>query len=151
MPNQFYSSSSLTRGKRELWEIEWFEVDLNLLHIIQSEVPFAVAYCFQVLHFVVSHVDIFISILQDRQAVHTPGSLQELGLVTGIMCNMGLTEATLTADEELGQEQIQLRGPLARIQRLMIGLLPRYCSSDNWEKVSCTNLLFMGEGGGFSG
>ena len=52
------------------------------------------------------------------------------------MCNMGLTEASLTADEELGQEQIQLRGPLARIQRLMIGLFPRYCSSDSWEKVS---------------
>ena len=83
----------------------------------------------------VSHVDVFVSILQDRQAVHTSGSMQELGLVTGIMCNMGVTEATLMADEELGQEQIQLRGPLARIQRLMIGLLPRYCSSENWDKV----------------
>lgn len=91
---------------------------------------------FQVLHFVVSHVDVFISILQDRQAVHSSGSLHELGLVTAIVSNMGLTEAALTADEELGQEQIQLRGPLARIQRLMIGLLPRYCSSENWEKVS---------------
>jgi len=86
---------------------------------------------------VVAHVDVFISILQDRHAVHTSGSLHEVGLVTGIMCNMGLTEASLTADEELGQEQIQLRGPLTRIQRLMIGLLPRYCSSDSWEKVSC--------------
>lgn len=85
----------------------------------------------------VAHVDVFISILQDRHTVHTSGSLHEVGLVTGIMCNMGLTEASLTADEELGQEQIQLRGPLARIQRLMIGLFPRYCSSDSWEKVSC--------------
>lgn len=92
-------------------------------------------YWLQVLHFVVSHVDVFISILQDRQAVPTCSSLQELGLVTGIMCNMGLTEAVLMADEELGQEQIQLRGPLARIQRLTIGLLPRYCSSDHWDKV----------------
>ena len=50
---------------------------------------------------------------------------------------MGLTEVALAADGELGQEQIQLRGPLARIQRLMIGLLPRYCSSDSWEKVIC--------------
>ena len=89
----------------------------------------------QVLHFVVSHVDVFISILRDRQTVHSSSSLQELGLVSGIVCNMGLTEVTLTADSELGQEQIQLRGPLARIQRLMIGLLPRYCSSDSWEKV----------------
>ena len=85
----------------------------------------------------VAHVDVFISILQDRHTVHTSGSLHEVGLVTGIMCNMGLTEASLTADEELGQEEIQLRGPLARIQRLMIGLFPRYCSSDSWEKVSC--------------
>ena len=97
----------------------------------------------QVLHFVVSHVDVFISILQDRQAVHSSGSLQELGLVTGIVCNMGLTEVALTADGELGQEQIQLRGPLARIQRLMIGLLPRYCSSDSWEKVIWLSLTFQ--------
>lgn len=96
----------------------------------------------QVLHFVVSHVDVFISILQDRQAVHSSGSLQELGLVTGIVCNMGLTEVSLNADGELGQEQIQLRGPLARIQRLMIGLLPRYCSSDSWEKVIWLSLTF---------
>lgn len=48
---------------------------------------------------------------------------------------MALTEAALTTDEDLGQEQIQLRGPLARIERLMIGLLPRYCSSDSWEKI----------------
>ena len=96
----------------------------------------------QVLHFVVSHVDVFISILQDRQAVHSSGSLQELGLVTGIVCNMGLTEVTLTTDGELGQEQLQLRGPLARIQRLMIGLLRRYCSSENWEKVNWVSLTF---------
>ena len=48
---------------------------------------------------------------------------------------MALTEDALIADDDLGQEQIQLRGPLARIERLMIGLLPRYCSSDSWEKV----------------
>lgn len=88
------------------------------------------------LHFVVSHIDVFVSILQDRQAVHTSGSLQELCLATGIICNMALTEAVLTIDaEELGQEQIQLRGPLARIQRLMVGLLPRYCTKENWEKI----------------
>ena len=55
---------------------------------------------------------------------------------------MGLTEVSLNADGELGQEQIQLRGPLARIQRLMIGLLPRYCSSDSWEKVIWLSLTF---------
>lgn len=48
---------------------------------------------------------------------------------------MALTEDALIADDDLGQEQIQLRGPLARIERLMIGLSPRYCSSDSWEKV----------------
>lgn len=89
----------------------------------------------KVLHFVVSHVDVFLSVLQDRQTVHTSGSLQELGLATGIICNMRLTEANLMVDEELGQEQVQLRGPLARIQRLMIGLLPRYSTSENWEKI----------------
>ena len=56
---------------------------------------------------------------------------------------MGLTEVALTSDGELGQEQIQLRGPLARIQRLMIGLLPRYCSSDSWEKVIWLSLTFQ--------
>ena len=90
----------------------------------------------QVLHFVVSHVDVFVSILQDRQPFQSSGSLKELCLVTGIVCNMALTEDALIADDDLGQEQIQLRGPLARIERLMIGLLPRYCSSDSWEKVS---------------
>lgn len=90
-----------------------------------------------------SHIDVFVSILQDRQAVHTSGSLQELFLATGIICNMALTEAVLTVDaEELGQEQIQLRGPLARIQRLMVGLLPRYCNKENWEKVCCIALWY---------
>ena len=56
---------------------------------------------------------------------------------------MALTEAVLTIDaEELGQEQIQLRGPLARIQRLMVGLLPRYCTKENWEKVCCIALWY---------
>lgn len=89
----------------------------------------------KVLHFVVSHVDVFVSILQDRQPFQSSGSLKELCLVTGIVCNMALTEDALIADDDLGQEQIQLRGPLARIERLMIGLLPRYCSSDSWEKI----------------
>ena len=80
-------------------------------------------------------MDVFVSILQDRQPFQSSGSLKELCLVTGIVCNMALTEDALIADDDLGQEQIQLRGPLARIERLMIGLLPRYCSSDSWEKV----------------
>lgn len=75
--------------------------------------------------------------------MHTSGSLQELCLATGIICNMALTEAVLTIDaEELGPEQIQLRGPLARIQRLMVGLLPRYCTKENWEKVCWIALLY---------
>lgn len=68
--------------------------------------------------------------------MHTAGSLQELALVTGIVCNAGLVEAGILNNEtQLLEDQLALKGPLTRIQRLMVALLPRYCSVDNWDKV----------------
>lgn len=84
---------------------------------------------------VASHADVFISVLQDRQTVHTASSLQELSLVTSIICNAGLTENSLLENEGLLDDEIKLRGPVARIQRLMMALLPKYCSKDYWDKV----------------
>ncbi|XP_048578619.1 nuclear pore complex protein Nup205 isoform X2 [Nematostella vectensis] len=89
----------------------------------------------KVLGVVVSHADVFTSILQDRTPVHTPSSLQELALITGIICNAALTETSVLDEDTILEDEIKLRGPLARIQRLMLALLPKYCSSENWDKV----------------
>lgn len=82
-----------------------------------------------------SHSEVFISILQDRALVHNLASLQELALVTGIVCNAGLTETSILSSEAVMADQLRLKGPLARVQRLMFDLMPRYCSSRGWDKV----------------
>ena len=89
-----------------------------------------------------SHSEVFISILQDRALVHNLASLQELALVTGIMCNAGLTETSILSSEAVMADQLRLKGLLARVQRLMFDLMPRYCSTRGWDKVCEKCLIY---------
>nr|XP_054774519.1 nuclear pore complex protein Nup205-like [Lytechinus pictus] len=90
----------------------------------------------QVLHFVMAHADTFTAILREQHQRPERESLEELSLVTGVICTVmgevdyfdpSLLETSVHA-------QIPVQTHLTRLHRQILALVPRYCSLDQWLK-----------------
>ncbi|XP_052238587.1 LOW QUALITY PROTEIN: nuclear pore complex protein Nup205-like [Dreissena polymorpha] len=86
----------------------------------------------QVMQFIISHGDIFHSILLDRRLTLNPHALQELALTTAVICRANSQEEDQYA--EVDSAEIEFRGHKLRIQRHMVSLLPKYCVSEKLTK-----------------
>ncbi|XP_052238220.1 nuclear pore complex protein Nup205-like isoform X2 [Dreissena polymorpha] len=86
----------------------------------------------QVMQFIISHGDIFHSILLDRRLTLNLHALQELALTTAVICRANSQEEEQYA--EVDSAEIEFRGHKLRIQRHMVSLLPKYCVSEKLTK-----------------
>ncbi|ESP04618.1 hypothetical protein LOTGIDRAFT_237278 [Lottia gigantea] len=88
----------------------------------------------QVMLFVVTHNEVFTTILKDRGPSLSLPALKELALTTALIARANYH--TDLGSEYLDNETaiIEFKGHRARIQRQMIALLPRYCFSERYNK-----------------
>ncbi|XP_055955132.1 nuclear pore complex protein Nup205 [Patella vulgata] len=88
----------------------------------------------QVMLFVVTHNEVFTTILRDRGPSLSLAALRELALTTSLISRANYH--TDLGSEYLDSETaiIEFKGHRARIQRQMLSLLPRYCFSEKFSK-----------------
>ncbi|XP_071502201.1 nuclear pore complex protein Nup205-like [Diadema antillarum] len=86
----------------------------------------------QVLHFIVSHSDTFTLILREQHQRPHKESLEELALVTGVVCSvMGEVDYfDPTLLELSGPSNVPLQTHLTRLHRQVVALVPRFSSLD---------------------
>ncbi|XP_022111764.1 nuclear pore complex protein Nup205-like [Acanthaster planci] len=87
----------------------------------------------QVLHFVVSHSDIFTAILREQHAELQLEPLQELALATSVICTVAadITFYDLPSDPSM-PNHVPIQTHLSRIHRQIMALVPRFCALDRW-------------------
>ncbi|XP_038064864.1 nuclear pore complex protein Nup205-like [Patiria miniata] len=87
----------------------------------------------QVLHFVVSHSDVFTAILREQYGELHLESLQELALTTSVICTVAadITYYDLPTEPHT-PNHIPIQTHLSRIHRQIMALVPRFCSLDRW-------------------
>ena len=92
----------------------------------------------QALGFVSSHSEVIFGILKERSRALTLAGLEEVSLVTGLVCRacVGLGDwVSGIGLRSLGTSNAELHASLTRIQRLMLSLLTHYCLPDAWDKL----------------
>lgn len=92
----------------------------------------------QALGFVSSHSEVVFGILKERSRALSLASLDEVSLVTGLICRACVGLGDWSAGTGLGSpgsSNAELHGHLTRIQRLMLSLLAHYCLPDSWDKL----------------
>ncbi|XP_072164969.1 nuclear pore complex protein Nup205-like [Diadema setosum] len=97
----------------------------------------------QVLHFIVSHSDTFTLILREQHQRPHKESLEELALVTGVVCSvMGEVDYfDPTLLELSGPSNVPLQTHLTRLHRQVVALVPRFSSLDQCLKELGTSEL----------
>eukprot|EP00057_Strongylocentrotus_purpuratus_P025366 XP_011679840.1 PREDICTED: nuclear pore complex protein Nup205 [Strongylocentrotus purpuratus] len=96
----------------------------------------------QVLHFIMAHADTFTAILRDQHQRPEKASLEELSLLTGVVCTvMGEVDYFDPALlETTGPAHIPLQTHLTRLHRQILALVPRFCTLDQWLKELKTTI-----------
>ncbi|KAF6030553.1 NUP205 [Bugula neritina] len=85
----------------------------------------------QVMKFIVAHGDVFHSTLRG-QTVETCDSLEELSLLTAVLCRAASFTAVSQSEEE---RELMFRGQVSRIQRRLGSLISKYLLVDDWMKM----------------
>ncbi|XP_064596049.1 nuclear pore complex protein Nup205-like [Liolophura sinensis] len=88
----------------------------------------------QVLQFVVAHIDVFNVIIREKLNTMNLPSLRELSLLTAVL---GRAAYHGDIENEYFQSEaaaLEYKGHVARIQRQMLALLPKYCLSERMIK-----------------
>ncbi|XP_033629784.1 nuclear pore complex protein Nup205-like [Asterias rubens] len=109
----------------------------------------------QVLHFVVSHSEVFTAILREQHTELKLESLQELALATSVICTVAtdITHYDLPTSQ-FSSSHVPLQTHLSRIHRQILALVPQFCSLDSrlrelkrldntTEKSEATNALYQ--------
>ena len=68
-----------------------------------------------------AHSDTFTSILKSHRGTVSKATLEELSLVTGVMCHSGVGQ------DWSNQDSTAVGSGMVHIQRLMLALIPHYC------------------------
>ncbi|KAL5010671.1 hypothetical protein ScPMuIL_012976 [Solemya velum] len=87
----------------------------------------------QVMQFIVSHGDVFHTILRDRQPLLNLQSLQELALTTAVLSRANY-QSQREVTGEVDSAAVEFCGHAARIERQVIALLSKYCLSEKLNK-----------------
>ena len=83
-----------------------------------------------------AHEEVFLTILQSNTSYKTLASLRELSVVTSVVC---LLRPRYNDPEGVTDENKKSRGFLAKLQRILLGLMQTFTS-----KAVCDQVIFAG-------
>ena len=96
-------------------------------------------YLLQVREIVMAHEDTFLGIMQNKLVHRSAVGLQELALVTSIVSLFSFKDDSDSL-ESITDDNKRARSFLARIQRVMLGLMQTFSSKDYCDKVCWSSI-----------